>query len=303
MWTAVALALLHGAILGLCAVWAVGRIAVGAAVWPFAAALPLVVLALPLLFTAVSFTLSHAWGVERPPWTRLGPRARVRLFVDEFLTIAGNAVRMIGYRWLMRDPPARRAQLPILLVHGVLCNAGVWHPFARRLRERDAGPVYAISYGPPLASIDLFAQQLSRRIDAILAATQAPRVMIVAQSMGGLVVRACLRDGSGAKIARVVTIGSPHRLARAGRVHGADAPGQRVAGRARRPAGRCAADRVPVVVARLDGRAADLVARRVRRERRDLRRGAQRAAARPRGVRAGACGDCHRARRELMSVI
>jgi len=214
MWTAVALALLHGAILGLCAVWAVGRIAAGAAVWPFAAALPLVVLALPLLFTAVSLSLSHAWGVERPPWTRLGPRARVRLFVDEFLTIAGNAVRMIGYRWLMRDPPARRAQLPILLVHGVLCNAGVWHPFARRLRERDAGPVYAISYGPPLASIDLFAQQLSRRIDAILAATQAPRVMIVAQSMGGLVVRACLRDGSGAKIARVVTIGSPHHGSR-----------------------------------------------------------------------------------------
>jgi triacylglycerol esterase/lipase EstA (alpha/beta hydrolase family) len=138
----------------------------------------------------------------------------VRLFVDEFLTIAGNAVRMIGYRWLMRDPPARRAQLPILLVHGVLCNAGVWRPFVRRLRERGAGPVYALSYGPPLASIELFAMQLSQRIDVALAATQARQVVVVAHSMGGLVTRACLRGGGAGRIARVITIGSPHHGSR-----------------------------------------------------------------------------------------
>jgi len=63
------------------------------------------------------------------------------------------------------------AALPVLLLHGVLCNAGVWRRVARFLAARGVTPVYALSYGPPLASIELFADQTAARIDALLAAT------------------------------------------------------------------------------------------------------------------------------------
>jgi triacylglycerol esterase/lipase EstA (alpha/beta hydrolase family) len=210
MWTAVSLALAYAAIFASYAWWAAGRLAAGAPAWPFVLALPLVYVAVPFLFVLAWFALAHVWRAERPDDTRLTSRERARLFVAEFLTVAGNAPRMIAYRLLLPDPPPAKSDVPILLVHGVLCNAGVWHPFARWLRARGVGPVYAISYGPPLASIEVFAQQVAQKIDAILAATGARRVMVIAHSMGGLVMRAYLRDFGGAKIARLITLGTPH---------------------------------------------------------------------------------------------
>jgi triacylglycerol esterase/lipase EstA (alpha/beta hydrolase family) len=78
------------------------------------------------------------------------------------------------------------------------------------LVARGLGPIYALSYGPPLASIDLFADQTAHKIDAILAATGAHQVIIVGHSMGGLVARAYLSRHGAAKVRRIITIGTPH---------------------------------------------------------------------------------------------
>jgi triacylglycerol esterase/lipase EstA (alpha/beta hydrolase family) len=210
MWTAVTLLGAYGAIFGLYAWWAIGRVAAGASVLPFVLALPLVYLAVPFLIVLAWFALAWAFRAERPREMRLGPAGALRLFWHEFVAIAGNAPRMILYRVLMPDPPPAPAALPVLLVHGVLCNAGVWHPFARWAARQGIAPVYALSYGPPLASIELFAEQAAAKIDAILAATRARRVVVIAHSMGGLVLRAYLRRHGGAKVARIVTVGTPH---------------------------------------------------------------------------------------------
>lgn len=210
MWTAIALSLAYGTIFGLYGLWTWGRIAGGASLWPFVLALPLVYLAVPFLFVLAWFALAHWFRAERPAETRLTARERLRLFVEEFVTVAGNSPRMIAYRWLLEDPAPAKAELPILLVHGVLCNAGVWHPFATWLRERGVGPVYTVSYGPPLGSIDDFAAQVARKIEQIHAQTGAPKVVVIAHSMGGLVMRAYLRDRGGGRIARLVTVGTPH---------------------------------------------------------------------------------------------
>jgi triacylglycerol esterase/lipase EstA (alpha/beta hydrolase family) len=82
---------------------------------------------------------------------------------------------------------------------------------ARRLARRGIGPLYALSYGPPLASIERFAAQAAAKIDAMLAATGATQVVIVGHSMGGLVARAYLRRWGAAKVRRVITVGTPHQ--------------------------------------------------------------------------------------------
>ena len=210
MWTAIALAIAYAGIFLLYGAWAAGRVAAGAPAAAYVLALPLVYLAVPFAFVVAWFSIAHAWRGERPGEVRLSWPERLRVFVAEFLTVAGNAPRMIAYRLLLRDPPPAPATMPILLVHGVLGNAGVWHPFARWLQARGVGPVYTISYGPPLASIDTFVQQVAAKIDAMRAATGAERVVVVAHSMGGLVMRAYLRDHGGSRIARLVTLGTPH---------------------------------------------------------------------------------------------
>ncbi|MCC7327940.1 MAG: alpha/beta fold hydrolase [Burkholderiales bacterium] len=210
MWTAVILGTAVAVLLaayGACAALAVAH---GASPWPFVVGLPLAYLAFPLLFTALWVTLG--WWLRAPPPTgiTLTLRQQMHLFVGEFASIALSVPKMILYRMLMRDPPPAPAELPVLLLHGVGCNAGVWTGLSGYLDSRGLGPVYALSYGPPLASIEHFADLVASKIVQIRTATGARDVLLVAHSMGGLVARAYLRRYGGSQVRRLVTIGTPH---------------------------------------------------------------------------------------------
>ncbi|HET8585126.1 MAG TPA: alpha/beta fold hydrolase [Casimicrobiaceae bacterium] len=174
------------------------------------AAIPLVYFAVMLVLTAMYFALAWFCRARRPPERRIGVRATLRLVWREYLALVGAVPRLLLHRILVFDSPPAPVQAPVVLVHGVLCNAGVWTRFARFLRRQGIDGVYSLSYGPPLASIESFAAQLAAKIDDIIAATNARSVAIVAHSMGGLVTRAYLRRHGHARIARVLTIGSPH---------------------------------------------------------------------------------------------
>jgi triacylglycerol esterase/lipase EstA (alpha/beta hydrolase family) len=214
MWTAVTLAaLVVAGTLGYAA-WAVHAVAGGARWWPFLLGYPLVYLAAPLVFTSVWVLLGSLLRGERPADVRLSLAQRVRLFLNEFVALAQSAPRMILYRWLMPEPPPAPADLPLLLVHGVGCNAGVWTGLRRFLDAQRLGPVYAISYGPPLASIETFADQLAARVAEVRRATGASQIVLIGHSMGGLVARAYLRKYGGAQVRKLITIGTPHQGSR-----------------------------------------------------------------------------------------
>lgn len=106
-------------------------------------------------------------------------------------------------------PPAS-ARRGVLLVHGLVCNRGLWNSWLCALRERGI-PVLAPSVEPPFGLIDTWAPAIDAAVRRLHAATGQP-VLIVAHSMGGLGVRAWLRQGGDpALVQRVVTVGSPHR--------------------------------------------------------------------------------------------
>jgi triacylglycerol esterase/lipase EstA (alpha/beta hydrolase family) len=163
------------------------------------------------LLVAVYFAVACLYRAPRPPQARIGLGGTLRLVWFEYWTLAGAAFRMLFYRRLVPDPAPGAATLPVLLVHGVLCNAGVFATLARWLRARGIGPVYALSYGPPLASIEGFADQLAERIDAIRRATGAGQVVLVTHSMGGLVALAYMRKHGDASIRRWIAIGAPFK--------------------------------------------------------------------------------------------
>ena len=222
MWTAISLWLING--LGLAAYLAIAArlISRGAPAWPFVIGLPALYFGLIAIFVALYFILAWWFRAERPPEAQLSWPQRLHLYWREYVALAGSAPRMMLYRFLMPDPPPAPADRPLLLMHGVLCNAGVWNRFAAFLKARGIGPVYALSYGPPFATIEHFAEQMRDEVDAILAATGAPKLTVVAHSMGGLVTLAYLRKYGGSKIARVITLATPYR----GSVHAYLVPGQ-----------------------------------------------------------------------------
>lgn len=144
-----------------------------------------------------------------------GPLRGLRMVVEEYvgLWLLFAVIQPFERHWLPPDvltrPPAGGQRPPLLLLHGYQCNRGFWFWMAPRLRA--AGWTVAThSLEPGLASIDVQADGLDRRVREVLRATGATQVILVGHSMGGLVARAYLRRWGAASIARVVTLGSPH---------------------------------------------------------------------------------------------
>jgi triacylglycerol esterase/lipase EstA (alpha/beta hydrolase family) len=190
--------------------WAAWSILQGASGWPFMAGAVALYFAIPLVAASTWFTLAWIFRTPRPPALRIGLRASTRMFWNEMRAIGRAGPRMALYRWLLPDPPPAPASAPVLLLHGVLCNAGVWVGLRRFLAQEGIGPVYTLSYGPPLASIELFAEQTAAKIESILAITGATSLAIVGHSMGGLVARAYLRRHGGDRVGLLMTLGTPH---------------------------------------------------------------------------------------------
>ena len=190
--------------------WAIHCVAHGAPPWWFVAGAPVAYLAPIVLLVTASFALSWNWRTPRLPGMQLDVAGSVRLFIGEVFAVAISWPLMALHRLVILDPAPAPAQLPVVLVHGVLVNDGVWFTMRRYLARQAVGPVYTINYGPPYGDIEHFAEQLGTKIESVCAATGAARVVLVCHSMGGLVARAYLRQRGPARIKQIITIGTPH---------------------------------------------------------------------------------------------
>jgi pimeloyl-ACP methyl ester carboxylesterase len=197
-----------------------------AAVWlQHAAGVPLlasglaaacVFIALRVAAVAASCALARRWRAATS--VPLGPAEFLRQVARE--TRAFLRLFVFGpvlQPWLAPRDPERTVQgvTPVLFVHGLYCNAGVWHSQLAQLRRNGVVNLFCINLGPPLASIDRFARQLDERVGEVLRACGTSKVILVAHSLGGLAARAwCARLGGSSRLARLVTIGSPHHGSR-----------------------------------------------------------------------------------------
>jgi triacylglycerol lipase len=102
-----------------------------------------------------------------------------------------------------------QGQRGIVLVHGFVCNRGLWNPWLPRLRERGIAHI-AVNLEPVFGSIDDYASVIEGAVQRIECATGLPPV-IIAHSMGGLAVRRWWGEVDVQRVHRVVTIGTPHR--------------------------------------------------------------------------------------------
>lgn len=112
------------------------------------------------------------------------------------------------------------ARGPLLLVHGLACNAAVWHWLVPRLRTAGFGPIRAVGFVPFGVDIDTLARGVVQELNELQAQSGAPATLL-AHSLGGLVCRAALRELDPRVVRRLVTVGTPHHgaaLARLGRM-------------------------------------------------------------------------------------
>jgi triacylglycerol lipase len=166
-------------------------------------------LAARIAVVAASFALTYPYRSSN----HIGFFARVRIYLIEL----GCFLALFTWlqpleRWLPRKPigPAADARLPVVMVPGLYCNAGIWWWMRGRLSGWGVR-AFAINLGPPLASLDQLAQQLATHVRRVCAETAAERVILVAHSMGGVVARTCMqRFDPDRRIAKIITLASPH---------------------------------------------------------------------------------------------
>jgi len=164
---------------------------------------------LPLMLQLVVISASMVMSRPKPAGTLWW-----RAYWGEFLA----ALRVFWLQMPWAAPKAEvclpddrlPARVPVLLVHGYICNHRVWDKVAHALHH--AGhPVLAITLEPLFTSIEDYTTQIQQAVQQLQQATGAAQVALVGHSMGGLVIRAWLRQHGNAVVAKIVTLGTPHQ--------------------------------------------------------------------------------------------
>lgn len=201
--------------------WGLAAWLVSAYAWPWMAAIASVLLfgffGLRLALNALSFAIAAASSLARPTSTSIRPLSSVAMILRE------SWVYTVAYAWYQLRPArfgrernasahdgAAAGKSLVLLVHGYMCNGGVWAHYVRWF-EAAGYRVFTLSQEPLFGGLDAISRALQARIEEL--ATEFPGVPInlVCHSMGGLVTRAYVRRCGRAHLGQIVTLGTPHR--------------------------------------------------------------------------------------------
>ncbi len=190
---------LIGALLG----WLIAR-SVGWSNWlalASAVLLPLATMKLSILATAL---MSRSPGAPALWW---------RSLVGENLATARVLFLQLAWSWsapVFKPAIGAPSRVPVVLVHGYLCNHRIWDALTERLR-RAGHPVQEVDLEPIFTSIENYVPLVNQAVESLRRQTSAAQVALVGHSMGGLAIRAWMRAHGTAHVARVLTLGTPHQ--------------------------------------------------------------------------------------------
>jgi triacylglycerol esterase/lipase EstA (alpha/beta hydrolase family) len=127
---------------------------------------------------------------------------------------AGIQIFLFRQPWTWDAPallPAtsNAGKVPVVLVHGYLCNHRIWEDITKALRA-NGHAVFAVNLEPVFTPIDAYAPVIESAVQSLMRHTGQSKVALVGHSMGGLAIRAWMRSNGTERVARVLTLGTPH---------------------------------------------------------------------------------------------
>lgn len=162
-----------------------------------------------LVITGNNFLLASRHRSHLPAHYRIGVWQGTRLFLGEFRSTMTASSWTMPFRTFSTRIPNHPQGLPVLLIHGYGCNSGYWHSMSKALQKANITH-HAIDLEPVIGGIDEYSPLIHRAIETLCRETDADKVVIVAHSMGGLASRAYLRDYGSRRVAKLITLGTPH---------------------------------------------------------------------------------------------
>ncbi len=178
------------------------------AVWSIALGVASVIL-IRAAITAYSFMLSRRYRSPVPLHAQLNKIGALRLFFVEFIATMQSSSWTMPFCSFQHRIVQASTNLPVLLVHGYVCNSGYWHSMSQVMTAAGISH-HAITLEPVLAPVEHYLPTLHRAVQTLMTDSGSDRVVLVGHSMGGLLCRAYLREYGEQAIARIITIGTPH---------------------------------------------------------------------------------------------
>ena len=184
------------------------------------------VLALPLVIALMFLGKVLVLYLTRALYLRGGPRLPVVSWTALIAREALAQARIVAWHITRRGdddlvgPSADLGDervIPVVLAHGLAADGTSMSQLRQALIEQGR-TTYAPHLGPMFRPLERYGQALAQAIDRALAAhPHAHDIDVVAHSMGGIALRACLRarPDLALRVRRVVTIASPHAGTRA----------------------------------------------------------------------------------------
>lgn len=191
--------ILEAALLGL---WSVSLYQQAGNPW-FAVGIPLsVALGWRLSMVFSTFGMSRAWRGQSF-WGALRTTFGESLTTLYLYTLAQPLLALIPRLRIGGEGPV------VVLVHGFVCNAGMWGPLQRHLQKRGFGRIYAVSLDPFYRSVPRSLAEFESKLSHILKREDAEQAVLIGHSMGGVLARV-FRHRNCARVKACITIGAPH---------------------------------------------------------------------------------------------
>lgn len=156
-----------------------------------------------------NFFTSSAVQVRRENGKKYSHWQLLLLMLQEFFWSSVCWFWVLPFRSFRLRIDADHHGLPVLLIHGYGANSGFWRYISNLLQKQKIGHM-AIDLEPVLGGIDDYATLINSAINTLCENTSQTQVIILAHSMGGLAARAYARKYGTEKIARLITMGTPH---------------------------------------------------------------------------------------------
>jgi pimeloyl-ACP methyl ester carboxylesterase len=172
--------------------------------------------------TAVVLTAGYGVVLVVATWWRLRYDARPVpglwgvWFNELVIGVRIGALALLGRRLgapSKHPQDARGTPLVVVLVHGAGVDGTCMRSWMHALREQGVtAPILAVDHGNVVVRQQTHAQRLQLFLHDVLAAAPDARLLLLAHSMGGLVIRHALADDEVLRAATIgaVTMASPH---------------------------------------------------------------------------------------------
>jgi triacylglycerol lipase len=167
------------------------------------------VLAVRFAIVTNNFILSWRYRSALPDEHRISLLTTCGMIIREYCSTMWSSSSTMPFSRFDRYVAAEPATLPVLLVHGYGCNSGYWRSMSKALAQASISHT-AIDMEPVFGTIDAYVPAIRDAVERLCDESGTQQAVIVAHSMGGLSARAYLRDYGSDRIARVITLGTPH---------------------------------------------------------------------------------------------